>query len=139
MATITQSSDQKPSLCILYCFFWLFKKWKKDLNKNLTRRKHILAMETVSHCSSESHYLLQYVSNSEDKKAVIATIRICLLISEKNLSFNLIDWLIPTLKASFPDSLILEKVMMSRTKCGNIIRFGKYYTSWHLYFSNSLH
>jgi hypothetical protein len=89
-------------------------------------------MQTVSQCSSESQRLLQYVSNGEDKKAVIATIRICLLIAEKNLSFNLIDWLIPMLKTSFPDNLILEKVMMSRTKCGSIMRFSKYHTSFFL-------
>ncbi|KAK4021343.1 hypothetical protein OUZ56_003260 [Daphnia magna] len=81
-------------------------------------------METVANCSKESLRLLQYVSSDEDKKVVLATIRLCLLIAEKNLSFNLIDWLIPTLKASFPDRLILEKVMMSRTKCGSVMRFG---------------
>ncbi|KAK4021551.1 hypothetical protein OUZ56_003465 [Daphnia magna] len=71
----------------------------------------------------KSQRLLQYVSSGEDKKVVLATIRLNLLIAEKNLSFTLIDWLIPTLK-EFPDRLILEKVMMSRTKCGSVMRFG---------------
>ncbi|KZR98783.1 Uncharacterized protein APZ42_005645, partial [Daphnia magna] len=107
---------------------------KKDLQKHSNTQKHILAMETVANCSKESQRLLQYVSSGEDKKVVLATIRLCLLAAEKNLSFNLIDWLIPTSKASFPDHLILEKVMMSRTKC-SVMRFGEY-SLIHLYFEN---
>lgn len=99
---------------------------KKDLQKHSNTQKHIVAMETVAICSKETQRLLQYVSSGEDKKVVLATIRLCLLIAEKNLSFNLIDWLIPTLKASLPDSIILEKVMMSRAKCGSVMRFGEY-------------
>ncbi|KZS17735.1 Uncharacterized protein APZ42_016234 [Daphnia magna] len=88
----------------------------------LTNGKQDLLLEGIHSCNASGCSLFDRIPTSvtirkqysEEKKVVLATIRLCLLTAEKNLSFNLIDWHIPTLKASFPDSLILEKKMMSR-------------------------
>ena len=67
--------------------------------------------------------MLQIVHSNEARQLAVATIRICLFVTEQNLALQTPDALMPVLKTSFPDSLTLAKIKLSRTKCGNIIRY----------------
>ncbi len=81
-------------------------------------------MDQHEKTEQEREQMRGYLLGKEDKKIAAAVVRICLLIAEKDLAICLADWLIPVLKNSFPDSGVLAKVLLGRTKCANVIRNG---------------
>ncbi|XP_062550541.1 uncharacterized protein LOC134215347 [Armigeres subalbatus] len=56
-----------------------------------------------------------------EKKVIDACIRICLHAVDKNISFQALEGLIPTIKSAFPDSKIASSMKLHRTKATRIV------------------
>ncbi|XP_055527070.1 uncharacterized protein LOC129719697 isoform X1 [Wyeomyia smithii] len=88
----------------------------KDLRTHQRQETHKKAASAILNRSNDLKKMLPSKLATVD-----ACIRLCLYAVHKNISFRAMDELIPTLKASFPDSKIPNSVRMCRTKAARII------------------
>lgn len=112
----TDTKGTTSAMC-KYCLCTLIPH-KSALIKHLQTAKHKKLVSNVETSKSISEMIKRPCEDAKKR----AELKLAALIATKNLSFNLLDTLMPLLKDIFPDSEIAQKITLCRTKGQAVVK-----------------
>ncbi|KAL0833090.1 hypothetical protein ABMA28_001200 [Loxostege sticticalis] len=92
---------------------------KPALVKHMNTSKHVQNISSKSHTTPIQQMMKP---KPEDELKKRAELKICAFLAQHNLSFSLVDDLIPFLKNTFTDSDTIKSIELGRTKATNTIK-----------------
>lgn len=94
----------------------------KDLLMHEKTSKHQENVNVMAASVKEQECIANFIGQDEQRQKAIFELRVCMLVADTDSSIKIVDKLIPTVKASFPNVPALSKVRLAKQKAGNIIR-----------------
>lgn len=105
---------------------------RNELVRHTTRNTHIKNSEQVDSTLKQRSLLSGFTSGKSKKVSTSLEMRLCALIAEANLPFNVVDKLVPILKKEV-DHPVIQGLHLGRQKAANVIREGKNFLTLHNY------
>lgn len=93
---------------------------KSDLEKHRATKKHVERVNMKQNIPSVATFFSKNTVHC--KKVATAEVKMANFLAHHNVSFQIIDHLVPVLKECFPDSDILRDCNLGRTKTTNVIK-----------------
>lgn len=96
---------------------------KSELLKHANSKKHKHNVKDYKNTRSvDTFFTKQKQLEKQVEKVKRAEIKLAAVFADHNVSFLLIDHLMPVLRDMFDDSIVAQKMQLSRTKCTNIVK-----------------